>query len=113
MMGESFECNTYAAVVSVASEGLRDLCNHRSRAASLAMSRAADPLLGCGFDDGKAAASRRTPKCPHRAAAGGAGSDENCGLEFAILETKKSGREAAAIGKSPHSYTESTLPNEI
>ena len=27
-------------------------------------------LLGCGFDDGKAAASRRTPKCPQQPRAG-------------------------------------------
>ncbi len=53
------------------------------------MSRPADALLGCGFDDAKAAASRRTPKCPDRAAAGGADYRENCGLEFAMPEIKK------------------------
>jgi len=46
-------------------------------------------LLGCGFDDGKAAASRRTPKCPHGAAAGGPGYRENCELEFAMPKIKK------------------------
>src|SRR5260370_9396963 len=64
-------------LVSVASKGLRGLHNYRSGAAFLAMSRPADALLGCGFDDGKEAASCRTPKCPDRAAASRADYREN------------------------------------
>jgi len=40
-------------------------------------------------DGGKAAASHRTPECPHRAAAGGADNGEGCELEFAMPEIKK------------------------
>ncbi len=72
-------------LVSVASKGLGGLHNCRSGAAFLAMSWAADALLGCGFDDGKAAASRRTPKCPQQPRAGRI-AVRTAGVEFAIPE---------------------------
>jgi len=76
------------------------------------MNRAADPLLGCGFDDGKARQAAATPNCPPPGSRGRADSGENCGLKC-DPGNKKGGRKAAAIGKNPHFYTESTITNEI
>src|SRR6266704_414371 len=94
-------------LVSVASKGLRGLHNYRSGAAFLAMSRPADALLGCGFDDGKEAASCRTPKCPDRAAAGGTDYGKNYELESAMPETKK------AAKKLPQTKKIRTLTQEV
>jgi hypothetical protein len=77
-----------------------------ARPALIREAGAADALLGCGFDDGKAAASRRTPKCPHRAAVVGADDDENCGLDFAMQEIKK------AAEKLPQSEKPTPLPRK-
>ncbi|SRR6266568_3105541 len=100
-------------LVSVASKGVRGLHNYRSGATFLAMSRPADALLGCGFDDGKEAASCRTPNCPHRSAAGGAVYGENCGLEFAMPEIKKAAEKLPQPEKNSHSYPESRVPSEV
>jgi len=81
--------------------------------AFLAVSLDAGALLGCGFDDGKAAASRRTPKCPRRAAVGWVGRSVRTAGWNLCPRNKKCGREAAAIGKIPHSYPESRVPNEV
>jgi hypothetical protein len=56
--------------------------------------------VGCGFDDGKAAASRRTPKCPPRAATGGADYGENCEPEFAMEEIKKAAEKLPQLEKA-------------
>src|SRR6266571_897588 len=94
-------------LVSVASKGLRCLHNYRSGAAFLAMSRPADALLGCGFDDGKEAASCRTPKCADRAAEGGTDYGKNYELESAMPETKK------AAKKLPQTKKIRTLTQEV
>jgi hypothetical protein len=73
---------------------------------------AAAAVRGCRFDDGKAAASRRTPKVSALGPAVETHWREKRGLEFAVAGNKKSGREAAAIGKNPHFYPEGRVPNE-
>jgi len=50
-------------------------------------------------DGGKAAASHRTPECPHRAAAGGADNGEGCELDFAMPEIKMVAKKLPQKGK--------------
>jgi hypothetical protein len=101
------------ALVNVASKRFRGLHNYLRRAVLIREAGATDALLGCGFDDGKAAASRRTPRSPHWAAAGGADYGENCELEFAMPETKKAAKKPPQSGKKPHSYLVNSIPDDV
>jgi len=97
--------------VSVVSKGLRSLHNCRSGTAFLAMG------WGCGCFAGVRISRRKSGgKPPHSkvsaAAASGANCGENCGGGICDPGMKKSGRATAAIGKSPRSYPESTVPDD-